>query len=403
MRAPGSRGVTLLFLLACLAPWPARADGAAGAAPQTGRTRVVYLAGASVYVEAGRADGLAEGDTLEVLRASRTIARLLVTAVSSKRAACDTFDVVQPPELGDAVRFALHPGRQADEAPSQAPVSLRVAGPDTASTEALAADEPSPPSRRSRGRPWRGRVALRYLSIEPGSGEGYTQPALDVRLDGRGRGTTPMDLSIDVRSRRTYRGGEQDDVARVYRMLVAIGAPGDRRVTVGRQISPALAAVSVFDGVLVETGGKGRWSAGAFAGAQPEPGRFRPSSDVLEGGAYVQARATQGPRRSWTLTFGGVNSLAHGQVNRQFGFVNGFYMHPRVTVFATQEIDVNTAWRRASGDPVVSFSSTFLSARTQLIPGLTLSTGYDGRRSVRLWRDRLTPETEFDDAYRRGM
>lgn len=395
------------------APGRAGADGAtipgAAATPaaRTVMSKVVYLAGASVYVEAGRTDGLAEGDTLDVLRGSRTIARLIVTAVSSKRAACDTFAVIEAPGLGDAVRFRVPADRVVGAAPSGQAVSLRPAAPDTAGAASDLADagrmEGVAPPRGSRGRPWRGRLALRYLSVEPGSGSGYAQPALDVRVDGRGSGVMPLDLSIDVRSRRTYRGGQQDDVARVYRMLLAAGAPGSRRVTVGRQLSPALASVSVFDGVLVETGGTGRWSAGAFAGAQPEPARFRPSSDVIEGGAYAQARATQGPRRSWTLTFGGVHSLSHGQVNRQFGFVNGFYMHPRLTLAATQEIDLNTGWRRTMGDPALSFSSTFLSARTQIAPGLTLSSGYDGRRSVRLWRDRLTPETEFDDAYRRGV
>lgn len=385
-----------------MTPGHGRADGAgaAPAAPRHALTKVVYLAGGTVYVEAGRLEGLAEGDTLDVLRAAKPIARLRVTAVSSHRAACDTFAVTLAPALGDAVRFVAISGRAGG--PGANPlVALKVPAPDTASAPDVAAAAADAAPHRTRGRPWRGRIALRYLSVEPGAGAGYSQPALDVRLEGRGAGPVPLDLSIDVRSRRTYRGDAQDDVARVYRMLVAAGAPGSRRLTIGRQLAPALAAVSVFDGVLIETGGPGTWSAGAFAGTQPEPARYRPSAEVVEGGAYAQARGRDG-RRSWTLTFGAVNSLSHGEVNRQFGFAGGFYTSPRVTLSATQEIDLNTGWRRASGATSLSLSSTFLSARTAIVPGLTLSTGYDGRRSVRLWRDRFTPETEFDDAYRRG-
>ncbi len=408
--AASPAGVAWLVLFACAA-WPARAAAAdaggvavpAPAAPRIATTKVVYLAGGSVYVEAGRRDGIAEGDTLEVLRGARTIARLIVTAVSSRRAACDTFAVALAPGIGDPVRYTAAPAPAGTPA-STAPVSLRPPSSEAEAGATPRADgTAAKPRRGARGRPWRGRVALRYLSVDPGAGGGYTQPALDVRADGRGAGATPLDLSVDLRSRRTYRGDRQEDVARVYRALVAVGAPGERRLTLGRQLSPALSAVSVFDGALFETAAHGRWRAGAFAGTQPEPVRYRPSGEIFEAGAFAEARATHGPRHSWTLTMGAVNSLAHGQVNRQFGFVNGFFVRPKLMLTGTQEIDLNTGWRRTMGDPALSFSSTFLSARAELLHGLTFSTGYDGRRSVRLWRDRLTPETEFDDAYRRGV
>jgi hypothetical protein len=34
---------------------------------------------------------------------------------------------------------------------------------------------------------------------------------------------------------------------------------------------------------------------------------------------------------------------------------------------------------------------------------LTLSAGFDTRRNVRLWRDLVSPETEFDDRFRQGV
>jgi hypothetical protein len=37
------------------------------------------------------------------------------------------------------------------------------------------------------------------------------------------------------------------------------------------------------------------------------------------------------------------------------------------------------------------------------VPAVTLNAGFDNRRSVRLYRDRLTPEIEFDDSFRRGV
>jgi hypothetical protein len=354
--------------------------------------KIIYLAGGSVYVEAGREQGLAEGDTLTVLHEGRVAMRLRVSALSSGRAVCDTFDVVTPAEVGDRVAYVPH----ADDSPAPAPPAA------TPATAAPLASAVTPRAGTFGARRWRGRVGLRYLDVSPESGGGYSQPAFDLRLDGRGIANQPVDLLIDFRTRHTYHAGEREDLARVYRMALALGQAGGRRITIGRQLSPALSAVSMFDGALAEFG-HGRWSSGVFAGTQPEPLHDRPSSEIFETGAYVQTQRTNGPRSGWTMVAGGVGSLAHGQVNRQFGFVNTFWFAPRMTLSGTQEIDLNTGWRRGIGEPVLSFSSTFISARTEILKGLTLNTGYDGRRNVRLYRDRLTPETEFDDAYRRGV
>jgi hypothetical protein len=64
---------------------------------------------------------------------------------------------------------------------------------------------------------------------------------------------------------------------------------------------------------------------------------------------------------------------------------------------------VNYGWKTAAGDPAIMPSSTFISGRTQLSRALVLDTGYDNRRNVRLYRDRDTPATEFDDRIRQGV
>jgi hypothetical protein len=54
------------------------------------------------------------------------------------------------------------------------------------------------------------------------------------------------------------------------------------------------------------------------------------------------------------------------------------------------------------GQPPLSPTNTFLLSRFQITPTFSLRAGFDNRRNVRLYRDRFTPETEFDDRYRMG-
>ncbi len=398
---------TLGLAIAALAVAPPVA-----AASRAATTRVSYLAGGSVYLAAGRLDGLAEGDTLQAVGDGRLVAFLVVRFLSSHRAACDTLKAIAMPAVGDEVWYQARPVASTttgspEESPSLAAdttgMMVRADSSSAASGTAMA----GPSGARSTARPGRrlrGRVGARYLLVDPGAGAGYSQPALDLRVDGANLGGVPLDFAVDVRSRRTFHGAPgiaDDGEARVYRMSATYhDARGRRRVTLGRQVSPSLAAVSLFDGALIETSGE-RWSGGIFSGAQPDPLSWAVSGDIVQHGGFIGLRGRQGARR-WSATTGGIASFDHGQVNRQFGFFSGSYLDPRLSLSLAEEIDLGTNWKRLIGEPALSLTSTFASARAQLTHTVSLNAGYDNRRSVRLYRDRLTPETEFDDRYRQG-
>jgi hypothetical protein len=386
-----------------------------GAASSAATTRVSYLAGGSVYLAAGRLEGLAEGDTLQAVSRGKVVAFLIVRYLSSHRAACDTLKAVALPAVGDEVWYQARTpspapppeGLGAEPAPAAADTTGIVGAPDSTAESGGARLVVAPPVARSAvhrvGR-LRGRIGARYLVVDPGAGAGYSQPALDLKLDGANLGGMPLDVGVDVRSRRTYHGapGVADDgEARVYRMSATYhDGPGHRRLTIGRQLSPSLAAVNLFDGALIEYAGQ-RWSGGLFSGAQPHPLNWALSSDVIQHGGFVGLRGRQGARR-WSATTGGIASFDHGQVNRQFAFVAGSYLDPRLSLSVAEELDLSTGWKRAIGEPTLSLTSSFMTARAQLTRTASLNAGFDNRRNVRLYRDRLTPETEFDDRYRQG-
>lgn len=373
--------------------------GAVGAAEKkvknrpTATARVVSRSGALIYIDAGREEGLREGDRLEVLHAGSVSAVLTVSYLSSHRASCALKSEANGPEIGSIVRFTPH----VDE-PVRA--ALQTSG--------------APPSSRRRG-DWfrrnglRGRVGVRYLTVRNRSAAGsdLSQPALDLRLDGNAVGGSNFDLAVDVRGRRTYttlvNGSETSaDLTRVYRMSTSWHSEeGGVRMTVGRQYSTSLSSVSIFDGMLADFGND-RWRAGVFSGTQPDLIDFGYSSLIREHGLYYELHNESRAVRRWNLVTGAVGSYTEGEINREFVFLQSRYVGPRLTFYLLQEVDYNRDWKMEFENSTLSPTSTFFNVQFRAAKSIDLRAGYDNRSRIRLYRDRVTPETMFDDDNRIG-
>jgi hypothetical protein len=245
------------------------------------------------------------------------------------------------------------------------------------------------------------------LSVDASGGSRFQQPALDLRVDGTNAGAGHVDVAVDMRTRRTTRsftgaGDQTESLSRVYRAALTVRSlDANRRVTLGRQSSPTLASISLFDGALLEWG-NGRRSIGLFGGTQPSPSGLRVSREIVESGVYAEWHQRPLSARRWSASFGGVTSQDHGQPNRDFLFAQTWWYSKALNASVAQEVDVNRGWKRDAGEAALSPTSTFANLRLPVREWLALTGGYDNRRNVRLYRDRLTPETEFDDAYRQG-
>lgn len=366
-------------------------------------TPVTYVSGANVYVEVGALQGVQVGDTVQVFRDGKLVARLRAAFVSSKRAACDTLWTAATPRAGDEARYESRAAEVAARADS-----LRAAAATADSTRRAAVLPPASANAKSVNRArLRGRVGARWLSVETSDGTSFQQPALDLRFDGRNNANGHMDLVFDMRNRRTtrnYSGGDSktDQQARVYRAAVTVRTrDSNRRITLGRQSSPLLASINLFDGGLLELGNERR-SFGVFSGTQPDPVQYSFSGRVLQYGGYLEWHQSPRALDRWSYALGAVSSQENGEPNRDFAFAQAWWFTKRFSASFTQEIDFNRGWKRAMGEPAVSTTSTFGSLRVPITSWFAANGGYDNRRNVRLYRDRLTPETEFEDAYRQG-
>jgi hypothetical protein len=363
-------------------------------ADSTRMTVVTYISGQSVYVGAGRADGIRESMSLEVVRASAVIATVRVAFLASHSASGPIDSSTASPVVGDSVRY--HPVFDA---------SVIAATPDSSS-----AGSPDV-RRRAMGwrRPIRGHVGVRFLTITQPNVSGspsLTQPSADVYVQATQINGTPISLVVDGRARRTI--GTQspsafDDRTLVYQASLSLDHEGSgTRLSLGRQYSAALSSVSLFDGVTAELN-RAWWGVGGFGGMEPDATTMNYSSEIRDAGGYVQFHSRPDGTTPWSLTTGAISSRDFGQINREFGFAQLSATTNVVSLFATQEVDLNRGWKRAAGEAAISPTSTFATVLVRASDALSFQAGVDNRRNVRLYRDLVSPETEFDDAFREGF
>lgn len=367
-------------------PAPPRESAAAGAT-----ARVIYISGSAVYVDAGREEGLREGELLQVVRDGGTIAELKVAYLSTHRASCSIVSGSAALAVGDSVHYAPAAG-------AAGPVEVSRPGPGNGG---------SPRTAFGTGG-LRGRIGLRWLAVKDRNGgdNGFSQSGVDLRLQGHGLARSLLDVEVDARTQRTYRTSAQGDAerdgrTRLYRLALSWHPAPRLRLSAGRQFAPALASLSIFDGLLLDTDGA-RLGGGLLAGYQPDE-RLGYSSDVREYGGYLQFHNAPSGRRRWALTTGAIGSYTQGTVNREFFYLQGQYSDSHLSAYLAQEIDYNRDWKvEEANEPTLSNTSTFASLRVRTGERLSVFAGYDTRRNVRQFRDRVTRVTEFDDSHRQG-
>ena len=347
--------------------------------------RITYLSGSSAYLEAGTRDGIREGTRLEVIRAGEPIASLVAEFVSTTRASCKLESQSKPLAIGDSVRY----------------IPARV----EAAAKGAAAGVTKPRPRSSSTAGLHGRIGARYLVLDPGFGSRLTQPALDLRLDGQRMDGSPFGIAADVRaqgSTRSSSSNSRGNITRVYQAALIfnpIKAPA--RITIGRQFSAALSSIGLFDGVALDFD-RPRWSIGAFGGNEPDQSTLGLSNATRQYGIYAQLHNRPAQTPLWSFTMGGVGAHWRGEIDREFTFARATYNIRRLSIYAVQELDINRGWKSAAESTSTTPTSSFITAILSLTDAVSLSAGMDKRRNVRLYRDYLTPEIEFDDSFRQG-
>jgi hypothetical protein len=389
----------LIFLTACglllSRAWAgvAEPNSWAGAAEPS----VSYLSGGTVYLNVGRDDGLYEGETVQVVRAGRSITTLEIVGVASHNASCRMVEPAATVRIGDLVRVPN---------PPSPPMAVQ--------TPPIARPGPSAGTRSQRGAAREGRIRgsadFRTVAVDDrtSSERDYTRPTVDLKAAGERILGSDFGFDLRIQTRQTIHvavkgRNSRETQVRLYRSswYWRPTKPG-LRVSVGRQMAADLSRVSTFDGLLAEYG-RARWSVGLLSGTQPDYSGYGYSTDIREHGGFVKYERQGTSTRQWSVTGGLVGSYYKGSIDREYVFAQWHGNTDRLTTSLAQELDFNRGWKRSKGERVFSVTNSEAYCRFRVVESLAMESGFDDRRNVRLYRFKETPETQFDDTHRQGL
>jgi hypothetical protein len=381
---------------------------AAHAAAATRPIAVSYVSSGAVYLDAGRAEGLAPGARLKLVRGGETVAEIEVDFVAEHSASCKLVSSTRPVWSGDRAVLVSSPGAAEGDAP---------ATPMPGAPEPEVASEPYrySPAPRGGALPWAKRsgslaVGYRTFSITDGPSSTESSGRLSLRL--REIAGKPLELRVRLRGRRTEREGYGRSVAtrqssdRLYELSLAYDPPEGRfSFRAGRLAAGPFGGLGYLDGVLAQFRIGRRFFLGAFGGARPDLTELGFDTAGSKYGAFVRFATERDARPAFAeIVLGGVSERARGgDVSRDYLTVESrFGSGNRWWLFERAEIDLNRGWRREVAGKGSEVSNAALSASLRLTPSWRASFSYDQRRNYLTWETRPLPEEVFTRYFREG-
>ncbi|MFN8091779.1 MAG: hypothetical protein U0599_06055 [Vicinamibacteria bacterium] len=403
------RAAGVLAVLA-LALAPGAAFAAAPAETTAPAYRVKYRSATNVYLDAGRAQGLREGDRVEVVDKAGPIAELEIVYVAERSASCRVLSEKRPVRPGDAARLASR--APATETAATAP----TAGPSTPASPAPSAPDVAPAAAPSGPRyRVRGSASLGYYQAWDGTESDYDFNERTGRLDlgvydiaGR-----PLSFAVRGRSRQDVRTRSLSDrtpkstrTDRLYELALRYEPASDTfGVEVGRIGIHRFVGIGYLDGALGRYQARPGLHVGAFAGriADLETLGFGGTGTKLGGFVRLQPGgryATGG----YDATFAFVRESAGGDVSRQYlSLESRFGSGSRWSLFERAELDLYGGWRKDLTGKSYQLSNVSLSGNLRLGSAAWAFVSYDGRRNYRYYLNRVVPEEVFDDLLHQGL
>jgi hypothetical protein len=395
-----SRGLACLAAVATLLVTPAE-----GAAPSV---RVKYRSATTVYLEAGRAEGLATGDRLGVQSGETTVAELEVIYVAEHSASCRVLSESRTVRAGDVAVVLRRAPREAAPGPT-APQAQPTPKPAAAPAPAPAsADKPEPPWARLRGG-----ASIGYYQAWDNSASdlGFRQTTgrLDLTLSEiRGQ---PLTFTVRLRGRRdvrsravSFRTPETEGADRLYEMALRYEPPSDRcSLEVGRVGVSRFVGIGYLDGLIGRFRAARSVVGGAFFGKRAEPEGFGFEGSGSKYGAFVQIAPARRWASSYEVQLAAVRELEANEVSREYVSLEVRLRSRRAWLFQHAELDVNRGWRQELTGKSTQLSNVSVSGNLRLSASSTAFLSYDGLRNYRYYQNRDVPEAIFDDLLRQGL
>ncbi len=363
----------------------ALASTAAAQSRKEQRAEIVYISGDIAYLNAGRLDNVAPGDTAFVHIDSTEAGCLVVTAIADSSSAARIIGNVRRLKVGDTVSLYVPIGHEPAEVAARYRIESRK--------DHNAGSAGSPAPQVSGKNVLSGQVALQYNFIAAESSAlNLSQPAAVVQLNVRNLLGAGMSLRLYgvsfLNGNAAYalygnRAGLQNNF---YQASLTGETPGSLfGFGVGRMSSRYVSGLGTFDGGEAYLH-LGSFTVGALGGAVP----LVPSSTLGYAGtnsaAFINYHYGKDIFHQYDGTLAYAQRLVGGKLDRNFLYTqNSLSLGSALNIYESTEIDLS---RLSSGQPKpgLNFSNTFVSLNYYPASWLFANIGYDAYRTVYLFQ-----------------
>ena len=372
--------------------------------PAAGQTEVVtsaggrikYISNEAIYVDLGKGDGIAIGDSLFIIRGKSLIALVQVKFASASSASCIILKSKSAPEVGDKViRRAL------SQEPAQRKKAKRV-------------QRRIRPKKHKKKNRIRGYISTQnyWKSSIGGSSISSFRPGIRARIRVENIAGTNFKLSLRQRS-RMYRqtlpaGIEEQGIVwshNLYEMSLRYESPDSPiELGVGRVYSPHIRGIGLVDGAYFSTKVLPMFRVGIAAGLEPDNLNTGRSQIRQKFGTFVAFEAGSYEKQKLSSTLAVSASYEAGEINREFLYLsNNYYLKNRLTLYQSVEVDINREWRKSSEGSSLSFTNFFMNANLTLHENANMYFGFDARRNIRVYTYFNLADSLFDNRVHKGL
>ncbi|UCC81272.1 MAG: hypothetical protein JSW64_07930 [Candidatus Zixiibacteriota bacterium] len=394
--------IILFLILAAIMLWRS------GLRAQTSADRFVvkYESSEHIYIDGGSEDGVAVGDTLQILKADSAVAEIVAVFVSDHSSSCKIISGLESGLRGLSAR-------QKHIKPVIVEISEKeqeVRRPEPEIKTDLQTEK-KPPEKSSF---IRGRAALQlYTYNDRGPADlDVVQPTLRANLEIQNLGNQNLTLKIRTRTRytdrtRSYNSNVSDSEwrNRIYETSLNYDN-GGRGIgfRLGRIIAGSFSGAGYVDGLM----GFNRFSetleVGIFAGTQPAWQYADFQASLQKYGAYINFK--KGHRRG--IRYESTAALAaeyhSSTVSREFVHLrNRISQNGKWNIYQSLDLDINRDWRKERTGKSVIVSNLLISGSVNPCSWLRVTASYDNRKRYWTYEIQSLDERLFDDRYRRGV
>jgi hypothetical protein len=342
---------------------------------------VSYVSGTTFYIDAGRLQGLASGDTAQIIHANIKIATAMITAVADSSSALRAISQSQNVSIGDtAVVLVEGMGTQSDFATHDTtiiPVSVEV----------LSSSKKSP-----RENVLSGRAAIQYYFISAEDSKfNLNQPAGTVMLNVSNLLGTGMILSLDDHSyydgmnNYSLYGNPSGFQHNLYQLSLTHDLPESPiGYGIGRMTSRFVGGIGTFDGAQLFYR-VDNFTAGILGGAAADV----PSSLNFGGtrsAFFLNYHSGKDFFHQYDGTIAYGLQMVGGKLDRNFLYAqNSLSLGTQLYLYETTEIDMSQLSNGAR-QTAFNFSDTYFSANYYPTNWLLANVGYDASRDIYLFQ-----------------